>query len=651
MAVLRSLLVTLGMNAAQYRAELQRSQNQTRTSFQAMTQSANLFAAQAAAVVTAVTAMAVANSKAVREMDNFAKISGMTYDEMVKLDVVGASVGLTAENMADQFKDAKEKVGEFVSVGTGAMQDFFDIMKMNKEESKNFALEMNNLSGQEIVTRMVAEMEKAGKSVNEMSFALEGMGSDLTKLLPLLTNGAKGMKDISENAHLVSNVLSPEDVEGYKTLANNIDLIAKSFDEIQKSFIAEFVPILNDVTGAIADFSKEVAKSRIEKPLREARVEVAGLEKNLEKMTAKYNTALKFKKMMEEGYKPKSAYEASFYAKEIKQLEFYEGSIKTLTDDIQKAKENLEQVKLDVAPRLDPSLKKPEEKKPETTSAEKTFAELYGGTSTVDLYQLELSKKLSAEAEALADSLIMSTETLEQKYARELELLENNLTDYEKFLEAKKVLDENYAKEKEKNDAIVTQSLLNNEMANIQIMQQAVGGLQQYAQEGSAIAIAAFLASQALAIRQVLVQAEMAKWTATQTAPTVAAKAAMMSSIDAQKYVSLALIGAQTAAGLAGMAHDGTSGMPGGRIPREGTWLLDKGERVYTKGEADRMDRILSGLEGGIGGGGVSVTVQGNIYGDEETKRLIGAAAQQGYSMVYKDIKTNGMIYKNMGRK
>ena len=50
---------------------------------------------------------------------------------------------------------------------------------------------------------------------------------------------------------------------------------------------------------------------------------------------------------------------------------------------------------------------------------------------------------------------------------------------------------------------------------------------------------------------------------------------------------------------MKGMAHEGSSGFPNGRIPREGTWLLDGGEKVQTRAEADRHERALSMIERG----------------------------------------------------
>ena len=53
-------------------------------------------------------------------------------------------------------------------------------------------------------------------------------------------------------------------------------------------------------------------------------------------------------------------------------------------------------------------------------------------------------------------------------------------------------------------------------------------------------------------------------------------------------------------AGLAGMAHDGIAS-----VPKEGTWLLDKGERVLSSGQ---NDELVNAVKNGTGGKSVNVT-------------------------------------------
>ncbi|WP_448176620.1 phage tail tape measure protein [Pseudomonas putida] len=99
---------------------------------------------------------------------------------------------------------------------------------------------------------------------------------------------------------------------------------------------------------------------------------------------------------------------------------------------------------------------------------------------------------------------------------------------------------------------------------------------------------------------------------------------------------------------LVGMAHDGIDS-----VPREGTWLLQKGERVTTAGTSAKLDRTLSDIQASSSGQGISssmppiqqhIVVQGSA--DDATLSRIQEAARQGaqlgYQMVLKDFRSNG---------
>ena len=108
---------------------------------------------------------------------------------------------------------------------------------------------------------------------------------------------------------------------------------------------------------------------------------------------------------------------------------------------------------------------------------------------------------------------------------------------------------------------------------------------------------AMFLAQQSMAIAQQIINTELAAGATTaQTGIFGLSAAAVIRGIG---YASVGLIAAQT---IQGMAHDGIDS-----IPKEGTWLLDKGERVVdSRTNADLKDYLA---KGGGSGGDVNITV------------------------------------------
>ncbi|EOX4435171.1 hypothetical protein ACLAC2_004653 [Vibrio alginolyticus] len=126
-----------------------------------------------------------------------------------------------------------------------------------------------------------------------------------------------------------------------------------------------------------------------------------------------------------------------------------------------------------------------------------------------------------------------------------------------------------------------------------------------FAGEQSGIYKAMFTASKAFAIAESIIKIQQG--IASAAALPFPANIPAMASVAASTASIVSTIqGTQ----LNGMAHDGSSGFPGGRIPKEGTWLLDGGEKVQTKPEADRHERALSMIEQGKVGGNKAPNVR-----------------------------------------
>lgn len=71
------------------------------------------------------------------------------------------------------------------------------------------------------------------------------------------------------------------------------------------------------------------------------------------------------------------------------------------------------------------------------------------------------------------------------------------------------------------------------------------------------------------------------------------------------------IVGSIQSIKLAGQAHDGID-----YVPREGTWLLDKGERVLSPRQNADLDRFMQ--DGGAKGGGTMMNVEVHNYGSSD---------------------------------
>ena len=180
---------------------------------------------------------------------------------------------------------------------------------------------------------------------------------------------------------------------------------------------------------------------------------------------------------------------------------------------------------------------------------------------------------------------------------------------------------------------------------NLTAVQTSTQTLLQFAEEGSALGTAAFIANQVLTAALVFNQGQVAAASALAPPPIglgPVAGAGLAASIEARTIASIGAITAQTVAGVARAQ--------GGEFSAGDSVLLgERGREVVTFDQPGTV-APTSSLQNGDQSGNVviqqSIVVQGN--GDEALIRAMEQAASdgaaQGYQAVYRDFRTNGNI-------
>ena len=156
--------------------------------------------------------------------------------------------------------------------------------------------------------------------------------------------------------------------------------------------------------------------------------------------------------------------------------------------------------------------------------------------------------------------------------------------------------------------------------------------------EGSAAYKAMFLAQQAIAIGQAIINTELGATAALKVDPT----GFMSMMTRGIGYASVGLIASQT---IAGMAHDGID-----NIPKEGTWLLDKGERVVDSRTNADLKGMIANQKNGGGDVHISVhvtdsgvTTQSNQADQKQLGQMIGNAVR---TVIRQEQRQGGLLAK-----
>lgn len=222
-------------------------------------------AAVAAAGVTAASAaLVVAIGKAgdfAKELEVAANRASMSVEEMQALAFASNTVGISLEKLGDIFKDTREKIGEFLATGGGGFKDFVDVMNLTTAQADRLASQFSRMGSKEVLQTMVSMMEQANVSSAKMSFALEGMASDTTDLIPLLKNGGEELNNLATEFESAGNVLSATDIQKIKDLSTEYDNLTASLSASGKQLLADFAPLLTDAIEVFSIISTKFSQT------------------------------------------------------------------------------------------------------------------------------------------------------------------------------------------------------------------------------------------------------------------------------------------------------------------------------------------------------------------------------------------------------
>lgn len=258
---LGTLTLNLITKTAQFTNPIKDAEKQTKTSFENMRKHVNSYGAMAVASAAAVGAgilvMANEYANAARELQTFASISNTTTQEFQRMAVGAETMGISSEKLSDQLKDFNEKLGEFITIGSGGAVDFFEQIAIKTEGSaeaaRKLALEMQNLSGPKALQLYVDKLEEAGVTQQQMSFYLESMASDTTNLIPLLRDGGKGFEYWADAAERAGVIMDEHAIEKANELRVQMDLLNLQLQGVKNQFIQGLMPALVSVGDGLSD--------------------------------------------------------------------------------------------------------------------------------------------------------------------------------------------------------------------------------------------------------------------------------------------------------------------------------------------------------------------------------------------------------------
>lgn len=256
MSQVGEISVKITANTQDYDAKTKRVQKSTRELSKELRSSINEWGKWGAAVASAATlasgAIVRSNLNNIRELSNVSRAANETVASFQRGAYAAEQFGISQEKFGDILKDVNDRVGDFLTTGGGPMRDFFENIAPKIGVT---AEQFKNLSGSQALQLYISSLEKANLNQQEMTFFMEAMASDSTRLLPLFRENGKAMSEMAKSAEALGIGLSEIEVK-------NALEAQKTFSSIATLFQNQMMKAVADLAPAITMIAEELIKSK-----------------------------------------------------------------------------------------------------------------------------------------------------------------------------------------------------------------------------------------------------------------------------------------------------------------------------------------------------------------------------------------------------
>lgn len=258
MTMIGSISAKITADDSEFLAAMERTKRSLRSQSARLRSSANDYAKWGVAATAAATAVGAAIAKttadSVRELRTLSQISNTSAQDLQRLAFASSTVGIDQEKLADVLKDVNDRLGDFSQAGAGEMKDFFDnIAPKVGITAKNF----KNLSGADALQLYVTSLEKANLSQAEMTFYMESIADNSTRLLPLFRDGGKALKEMAAEADSLGLVLSDIDIAKAAAAAEQMGKLQFLMNSAAQQATVALSPAIIGISKALTDAAKD----------------------------------------------------------------------------------------------------------------------------------------------------------------------------------------------------------------------------------------------------------------------------------------------------------------------------------------------------------------------------------------------------------
>ena len=254
MGTISTLTVDLKANAAKFRETLEKSRK-TASKFGTQLRS-NLnsaLGAMAKAMAAAVVGLGVLIKKTAAAGDKLAKTAaaiGITTEALAGLEHAANITGVGAENMGKNLQKMQKNIGDVLVKGTGEAEDALEKLGLKVED-------LNKLPADKQLLAISGGMKNVKSRTEQMSIAMGLFGRQGAGMLNMLDLGAEGIEAMQKEAELLGITLSRIDTSKMEVMNDNITRAQGVFAGLANQITTKFAPVISHIANAFVEWAKE----------------------------------------------------------------------------------------------------------------------------------------------------------------------------------------------------------------------------------------------------------------------------------------------------------------------------------------------------------------------------------------------------------
>ncbi|MDW2265578.1 hypothetical protein R7070_22730 [Vibrio sp. 1557] len=167
------------------------------------------------------------------ELDQAIKKSNLDSETFQNLAAASSRFGLSMDQVASNYQDFADRLGEFRLTGSGEFKDIAEWLKQNNKISDKMLQELKPLEAMQLIAK---EAKARGTDMNKLTFLMESFGNDAILQFKAMRN----LDEIASQRERFNLNLTQQDLDTLVKARQNITLMGVGVGRLADEFLVGF---------------------------------------------------------------------------------------------------------------------------------------------------------------------------------------------------------------------------------------------------------------------------------------------------------------------------------------------------------------------------------------------------------------------------